>query len=143
MAVHLLRMAVRIESIAHLSEIQAERMASTKGKRLFTYTRNVPRRTAELIDGGSIYWVVKRLIRVRQKIVGIEPGTNEEGRKYCAIELDPGHILLEPRQQKAFQGWLYLKPEEAPIDLPPGSTVEIDADMPPEMQAELRELGLI
>ncbi|MBT7954689.1 MAG: DUF1489 domain-containing protein [Rhodospirillaceae bacterium] len=143
MAVHLLRMAVRIESIAHLSEIQAERMASTKGKRLFTYTRNVPRRTAELIDGGSIYWVVKRLIRVRQKIVGIEPGTNEEGRKYCAIELDPGHILLEPRQQKAFQGWRYLKPEEAPIDLPPGSTVEIDADMPPEMQAELRELGLI
>jgi len=143
MAVHLLRMAVRIESIAHLSEIQAERMASIKGKRLFTYTRNVPRRTAELIDGGSIYWVVKRLIRVRQKIVGIEQGTNEEGRKFCAIELDPGHILLEPRRQKAFQGWRYLKPEEAPIDLPPGSTVEIDADMPPEMQAELRELGLI
>jgi len=136
-------MAVRIESIAQLSEIQSERMASAKGKRLFTYTRNMPRRTAELIDGGSIYWVVKRLIRVRQKIIGIEQGTNEEGRKYCAIELAPEHILLEPRRQKAFQGWRYLKPEEAPGDLAAGADAEIDADMPPEMQAELRELGLI
>ncbi len=143
MTVHLLRMAVRIESIAQLSEIQSERMASAKGKRLFTYTRNMPRRTAELIDGGSIYWVVKRLIRVRQKIIGIEQGTNEEGRKYCAIELAPEHILLEPRRQKAFQGWRYLKPEEAPGDLAAGADAEIDADMPPEMQAELRELGLI
>jgi len=136
-------MAVRIESIAHLTEIQAERMASTKGKRLFTYTRNVPRRTEELIDGGSIYWVVKRLIRVRQKILGIEQGTNEEGRKYCVIELDPGHVLLEPRRQKAFQGWRYLKPEDAPSDLAAGAAADIDTDMPAEMRAELRELGLI
>ena len=143
MTVHLLRMAVRIESIAHLSEIQAERMASTKGKRLFTYSRNVPRQTDKLIDGGSIYWVVKHLIRVRQKIIGIEQGTNDEGRKFCAIELKPHHTLLEPRRQKAFQGWRYLKPEDAPIDLPAGAVSAVAADMPPEMKAELRELGLI
>ncbi len=143
MTVHLLRMAVRIESIAQLEEIQAERRAGTKGKRLYTFTRNVPKRIDELTDGGSIYWVVKRLIRVRQKIIGIEQEINEVGRKYCAIELSPAHVLLEPRQQKAFQGWRYLKPEEAPADLPAGASVEADTDMPLEMQAELKELGLL
>tara|TARA_B100000315_G_scaffold258046_1_gene308884 strand:+ start:2167 stop:2577 length:411 start_codon:yes stop_codon:yes gene_type:complete len=136
-------MAVRIESMAHLTEIQTERMAATKGQRLFTYTRNMPRRVNELTDGGSIYWVVKRLIRVRQEIIGIEQGTNDEGRKFCAIELNPHHTLLEPRRQKAFQGWRYLKPEDAPIDLPVGAVSDIDSDMPPEMMAELKELGLI
>jgi hypothetical protein len=143
MTVHLLRMAVRIESISQLKEIQAERRASTKGKRLHTFTRNVPKRIDELTDGGSIYWVVKRLIRVRQEILGISQEVNDEGRKYCAIELSPAHVLLEPRQQKAFQGWRYLKPEEAPLDLPEGATLETDSDMPPEMMAELKELGLL
>jgi hypothetical protein len=143
MTVNLLRMAVRIESISQLKEIQAERRASTKGKRLHTFTRNVPKRIDELTDGGSIYWVVKRLIRVRQEILGISQEVNDEGRKYCAIELSPVHVLLEPRQQKAFQGWRYLKPEEAPLDLPKGATLEADTDMPPEMMAELKELGLL
>lgn len=143
MTVHLLRMAVRIESIAKLREIQSDRMASTKGKRLHTFTRNVPRRIDELTDGGSIYWVVKRLIRVRQEIISIEQATNDEGRKYCAIELNPDHVMLEPRRQKAFQGWRYLKPEEAPVDLPEGAISEADTDVPPEMMAELKELGLI
>ena len=136
-------MAVRIESIAKLKEIQAERLASTKGKRLHTFTRNVPRRIDELTDGGSIYWVVKRLIRVRQEILGITQETNDEGRKYCAIELSPEHVLLEPRRQKAFQGWRYLKQEEAPLDLPAGRAAETETDMPPEMMAELKELGLL
>ena len=143
MTVHLLRMAVRIESIAQLKEIQAERRSETKGKRLHTFTRNVPKRIDELTDGGSIYWVVKRLIRVRQEIIGIKQDTNSEGRKFCAIELNPEHVLLEPRQQKAFQGWRYLKTEEAPLDLPAGASIDADTDMPPEMQAELKELGLL
>jgi hypothetical protein len=143
MTVHLLRMAVRIESIAQLKEIQAERRASTKEKRLYTFTRNVPRRIDELIDGGSIYWVVKRLIRVRQEILSISQEINDEGRKYCAIELNSVPVLLEPRRQKAFQGWRYLKPEEAPKDLPEGSSLETETDMPSEMLAELKELGLI
>ena len=143
MTVHLLRMAVRIESVAHLKEVQDERRAGTKGGRLHTFTRNVPKRIEELTDGGSIYWVVKRLIRVRQEILSITPETNDEGRKYCAIELNPEHVLLEPRKQKAFQGWRYLKPEDAPADLPPGAALDDTGNMPPEMMAELKELGLL
>jgi hypothetical protein len=99
--------------------------------------------TDELIDGGSIYWVVKRLIRVRQKIIGIEKMTNEEGKKFCAIELDPSHILLEPRSQKPFQGWRYLKTEESPADAPDGGVANFGLDMPSEMMVELKELGLL
>jgi hypothetical protein len=82
MTVNLLRMAVRIESISQLKKIQTERRALTEGKRLHSFTRNMPKRIDELIDGGSIYWVVKRLIRVRQKIIGIEKMTNSEGRNF-------------------------------------------------------------
>ena len=143
MTVNLLRMAVRIESISQLKEIQTERRALTDGKRLHSFTRNMPKRTDELIDGGSIYWVVKRLIRVRQKIIGIEKMTNEEGKKFCAIELDPSHVLLEPRSQKPFQGWRYLKPEESPADAPDGGVANFGLDMPSEMMVELKELGLL
>ena len=116
MTVNLLRMAVRIESISQLKEIQTERRALTDGRRLHTFTRNMPKRADELIDGGSIYWVVKRLIRVRQMIIGIEKMTNDEGRNFCAIELDPSHTLLDPRPQKPFQGCLlYTSP--SPRDL--------------------------
>ena len=146
MTVHLLRMAVRVESVGHLRTIQAERMQqSAKGrkkKRLFTRTRNVPRRDKELLDGGSIYWVVKRYVRVRQKILGIESVTNEEGRRYCAIELDPELVLVDPRGHKAFQGWRYFRTEDVPADILEQAGGEAE-DLPPELADELRELGLI
>ena len=143
MTVGLLRMAVRIESISQLKEIQSERRALADDKRLHTFTRNMPKRADELIDGGSIYWVIKRLIRVRQRIIGIQKLTNGEGKKFCAIEIDPAHILLEPRSQKPFQGWRYLKLEEAPLDAPKGKKSILPTDMPSEMMNELKQLGLL
>jgi hypothetical protein len=151
MTVHLLRMAVRVESVGHLRTIQAERMKESaqtgknkgrKKKRLYTRTRNVPKRTAELLDGGSIYWVVKRYVRVRQKILGIESATNSEGRRYCAIELDPELVLVDPRRHKAFQGWRYFRLEDVPADISAQSAADAD-NLPPELADELRDLGLI
>ena len=145
MTVHLLRMAVGAESVKHIRELQAARMEARKqetGKaELRTFTRNVPRRADELVDGGSIYWVVKRFIRVRQAILGIEPFTNSEGRKRCALILDPKLVPVAARPHRAFQGWRYLRPEDAPKDSRSGS-VEDEA-LPDEMAAELRELGLL
>ena len=60
MAVNLLRMAVRIDSVSELKKIQTDRRDITEGKRLYTYTRNMPKRADELVNGGSVYWVVKR-----------------------------------------------------------------------------------
>ena len=135
MTVNLLRMAVGVESVGHLGTIQAERMkTATKG-------RNVPRRTTELLDGGSIFWVVKRYIRVRQRILGIEDNTNSDGQRYCVIELDPELIRVEPRRQKAFQGWRYFRVKDVPADLAQSNAGT--EDLPPELADELRDLGLI
>ena len=144
MTVHLLRMAVQVESIAHLKQIQADRLHKqlAQGEAgLYTYSRNIPKRADDLIDGGSIFWVIKRYIRVRQRILGIERHTNEEGRPYCAFQIEAEPIKVVPRRQKAFQGWRYLKPEDVPSDI--GVSRSQATDMPTEMANELRELGLI
>ena len=144
MTIHLLRMAARVESVAKLKKLQAERLvqSATENKsELYTYTRNIPKRMDELIDDGSIYWVIKKYIKVRQRILGIERHTNEEGRAYCAIQIDPELKQVVARRQKAFQGWRYLKPEDIPIDLhSPHSKV---TNLPSSLADELRELGLI
>jgi len=143
-ALHLLRMAVKVESISHLRQIQTERLRQEKengGKHLYTFTRNFPKRADELVDGGSLYWVIKRYIRVRQPILGLERRKNDEGREFCAIQLDPEPIQVVSRRQKAFQGWRYFKPEDVPSDLDVND-VQFD-DMPSDMADELRELGLI
>ena len=137
-------MAVRVESVAKLKQLQTERLvqsATENTSELYTYTRNIPKRIDELIDGGSIYWVIKKYIKVRQRILGIERHTNDEGRAYCAIQIDPELKQVVARRQKAFQGWRYLRPEDIPIDLnSPQSKV---ANLPPALADELRELGLI
>ncbi len=144
MALHLLRMAVKIESIAHLKQVQAERLREEQrngGEFLYTFTRNVPKRADELLGGGSLFWVIKRYIRVRQPILGLERLQNEDGRVFCAIRLDPEPIQVVSRRQKAFQGWRYFKPEDVPADLNV-TDLKIDS-LPAEMADELRELGLL
>ena len=127
MTIHLLRMAVRVERVAKLKQLQSERLvegAIQNKSKLYTYTRNIPKRVDELIDGGSIYWVIKKYIRVRQRILGIERHTNDEGRVNCAIRIDPELTKVVVRRQKAFQGWRYLKPEDVPKDLHPSQLKE-------------------
>ena len=144
MTIHLLRMAARVESVAKLKQLQAERLVQSaieNKSELFTYTRNIPKRIDELIDDGSIYWVIKKYIKVRQRILGIERHTNEEGRAYCAIQIDPELKQVVARRQKAFQGWRYLKPEDIPVDLHPSQSKV--ANLPSALADELRELGLI
>ena len=144
MTIHLLRMAARVESVAKLKQLQTERLAQSVAEnksKLYTYTRNIPKRIDELIDDGSIYWVIKKYIKVRQRILGIERHTNDEGKAYCAIQIDPELKQVVPRRQKAFQGWRYLRPEDIPTDL--DTSQSIVADLPSALANELRELGLI
>ena len=144
MTIHLLRMAVGVESVAKLKQLQTERrvQSSTENKsKLYTYTRNIPKRIDELIHDGSIYWVIKKYIKVRQRILGIERHTNDEGRAYCAIQIDPELKQVVPRRQKAFQGWRYLRPEDIPTDLHTSQSKV--TNLPSALADELRELGLI
>ena len=103
-------------------------------------TRNVPRRAPEVLDGGSIYWVVDRIVSVRQRIIGIVQGDRAQGSKGCDLMLDPGLVAVRGRFVKPFQGWRYLEAADAPPDAP---AWEKSSDLPPELRRELARLGLV
>lgn len=145
MTVHLIKLCVGIENVEHLARVQRARLdgAKARGERpqLRHLTRNMPRRRAEVLDGGSLYWVIKGVIQVRQRIAGLEPARRENGSPACAILYDAEHVRTEPWAFRAFQGWRYFPVDKAPPDL--DRSPQGRADLPPEMAAELRELGLL
>ena len=107
-------------------------------------TRNSPKRAEELLAGGSIYWVIKKFIRVRQRLTGIERGRDSDGRPTCTLSLDKKLVPTELREFRAFQGWRYLDSEVAPLDLNrKGTSVKDETSLPGELAAELRGLGLL
>jgi hypothetical protein len=101
----------------------------------------VPKRAAELIDGGSLYWVIRGEIMCRQRVRAIRPFVDKDGIGRCGIVLDPKLVLVEPRPHRAFQGWRYFAPGDVPRDV--GKTARGAATMPETLRRELRELGLM
>ena|SRR5690348_781010 len=136
MPLHLLKLAVGIYDIDQLRRIRAARSAERGGS--WVYTRNYPRRAAEVLRGGSIYWVIRGQIRVRQLVSGFRSERDASGRRYCLIEVDDKLVPTQPRAWRPFQGWRYLSPENAPPDR--SETGELPSD---RLLAELHSLGLI
>ncbi|MGH7059318.1 MAG: DUF1489 family protein [Stellaceae bacterium] len=137
---HLVKLAVGVGDLDHLRQIRAERLAQRGWSAV--YTRNHPRRAAAVLDGGSIYWVIKGQIRVRQRVIGFRRERDDNGRGYCLIEVDPVLVATLLRPYRAFQGWRYMAPADAPRDAPAGAAGDFST-MPDRMLNELRELGLI
>lgn len=121
MTLHMIKLAVGAESVESMAEWTAGRVAERKKKKLSPVTwhdtRMWPKREAELMDGGSLYWVVKHRVLVRQKLAGFEKFDDEAGKPMCRILLHPELIRLQPRKKRPFQGWRYLTPDDAPRDL--------------------------
>ncbi|MDH5750397.1 MAG: DUF1489 domain-containing protein [Rhodospirillales bacterium] len=139
MTVHLIKLAVGVEDVDHLAGLQAERLR--KSGRLHHITRHAPKRADEVLAGGSLYWVIRGFVRVRQSILGFDKAVKSDGRPACAVILDPKLIATELRTFRPFQGWRYFDPVKAPPDLKP---IELNETRPPpEMEEELRELGLL
>ncbi len=138
MTVNIIKLCVGVESIDDLQMWQNKRLK--ENKRVYHVTRMMPRRDAEVLDGGSLYWVIKGIIQVRQKIVEFEPVTGEDGIKRVMMVFDPELVPVRPAPRRAFQGWRYLNAEDAPPDL---SKSAQRAGIPVEMRAELADLGLI
>lgn len=137
----LVKLAVGIEDPDHLARVQRRRLEDPeRGGRLVHLTRNTPRRSAELVSGGSIYWVIKGRIRVRQNLLAIETDTDREARRLCRLVLAPRLVAVEAWRCRAFQGWRYLLPENAPPDL---SVDQVEVALPGALAEELRELGLL
>jgi hypothetical protein len=152
---HLLKMAVGIADIEELRRVRAARIKQHGGS--WVYTRNQPRRADAVLAGGSIYWVIRGQIRVRQRITGLrserdDPNSSAKGRACCLIEVDPELVATLWRPWRPFQGWRYLAAGDAPPDAPangpanapggPGMQDAADGALPERMIAELRALGL-
>jgi hypothetical protein len=147
MPLHLIKLCVGCESIEDLASWQAERLkqrrrAGERGPQLYHRTFQTPKRRDELLEGGSLYWVVKGLVQVRQPLAGIGEGTREDGTPCCLLILKNELVPVRPTPRRAFQGWRYLDPAEAPEDLEGRSAASIGA-MPPRLRRQLAELGLI
>ena len=139
MTVHLKKLSVGSQSLEQLREWQDAKVAA--GQLLMHVTRNTPRRGDEVLDGGSIYWVIKGVMVARQEIAELRPMERHDGKPACGIVLRPGLVPVEPTRMRIFQGWRYLEAKDAPQDIPVSE--ETGEAMPPELAAELRELGLI
>jgi hypothetical protein len=145
MALHILKLCVGADSIDDLREWVAERtmlaMAAGLQPHSSHVTRMVPKRVDELLDGGSLYWVIKGQVQARQTLLDIKTFTDTDGIGRCELVLAPEVVETALQPKRPFQGWRYLKPEEAPRDLHMmGSGID---DMPLELRRELAELGLL
>jgi len=139
MTLHLMKLCVGSSSLEELSNWQSGLMR--RYGQCFHTTRMYPKRVDELIDGGSIYWIMGGVISVRQRLLDIERFTDADGIKRCHLILDPDLVLTRPKPHRPFQGWRYLMPEAAPSDLSvSGDTLK---EIPDDMRRELVELGLI
>jgi hypothetical protein len=137
MALHLIKLCVGVDSVEDLQGWRDR--AYGRNRPSVHTTRMTPKRRDEVLDGGSLYWVIKRVVQVRQTILDLEEFTDSGGIKRCRIHLDGELVRTAPSPRRAFQGWRYLKAEDAPADLGEGATG--GEDLPDDLRLKLIEMG--
>ena len=145
MALNLIKLCVGADSVQDLEDwikqkLKDKRKRGEKPEHIHR-TRMVPKRADEIVGGGSLFWVIRGQIMCRERILDIRPFVDKEGIGRCHIVLDCKPVLVEPRPYRAFQGWRYFTPADAPRDLDraaPGAK-----DMPEALRRELRDMGLL
>ncbi len=145
MTVNMIRVAVGVQDLDHFRRIIEPRIEQGEnGPYFVTTTRFTPRRAEELLDGGSLYWIVKRAIRLRHRILDIKTVEQDDGGTRCSLVLYPTIIRTQPRRRRPHQGWRYLNPKDAPPDLARlGGGVAEGDNLPDTLAEDLRTLGLI
>jgi hypothetical protein len=138
---HIAKLAVGVRDIDHIRALQAERLRTSPPLR--HRTRNFPRRGNEVLDGGSLYWVISGSMLARQRILDIVEDERDDLTPCTSFILDHCVVPLIGRPTRPFQGWRYLSAEAAPADLDE-SVMAMGEDMlPPVLRRELRALCLI
>ncbi len=145
MTLHLVKLCVGVDTVEDLQDwvtfrLEEQRRAGETPERFHT-TRMKPKRGDELLDGGSLYWVIRGKVQVRQQLLELRPFRDKDGIKRCKLVLEPKLVLTEWQPRRAFQGWRYLAPKDAPRDL--AGDQALIAALPPKLRSELAELGLL
>jgi hypothetical protein len=137
---HLIKLSVGTETVDDLAAWQAtahERWPDGQPRHV---TRMWPKREAELLAGGSIFWVIKGFVQARQRVLRLDEVIGQDGIRRCGIVLHKELIRVEATPKRAFQGWRYLKPEDAPRDLSAARAQE--EALPLDLQHALADLGV-
>ena len=115
MPLHLVKLCVGADSVGDLERWVEEKSKANEraglGRIHDHVTRMHPQREKELLDGGSIYWVIKGVVLVRQQIKAFEKRLGSDGVERCAILLEPKLILTEPQPRRAFRAGAILNLE--------------------------------
>ncbi|OSP53513.1 DUF1489 family protein [Pseudoruegeria sp. SK021] len=139
--INLVKLCVGADQVEDLIIWQNQRAALDPGAAPRHVTRMWPKRSDELLAGGSLYWVIKGAILVRQRIIGLDEVVREDGIRRCGIRLDSDLVRTAASPRRPFQGWRYLKPEDSPPDLREGR--DSDDALPPELQSALADIGVL
>ena len=137
----MVKLSVGTESIEGLIHWQSTARAQGPDGAPRHVTRMWPKQERALLNGGSIYWVIKGFIQCRQRIVRLEEVFGQDGIRRCAILLEPELIRTTSAPKRPFQGWRYLKPDDAPIDLSPERQDE--DSLPVELAGALADIGIL
>jgi hypothetical protein len=139
---HLIKNAAGCDGLDQLASRQAPWIVTREdGRAVYRHrTRFLPKRMDEILDGGSMYWILKRQILARQTIHGFEPVVIE-AQEHVLLHLDPIIVPVLPAPRRPHQGWRYLEPGDAPADA--ASLGSAAADLPPALIKELRALALL
>jgi len=138
--IHILKLCVGAESVDDLTDWQTGQRHRWPAGQAVHVTRMRPRREADVLEGGSLYWVIKGVILCRQRIVDLQGVTGDDGIARCAIHLDADIVRTEAAPRRPFQGWRYLDPKDTPRDLIAGRHRE--EPLPEGLALALAEMGL-
>jgi hypothetical protein len=145
MTLHLIKLCVGVDTISELEEWIERRLREKRRKKQpaehIHTTRMMPTRKDELLEGGSLYWVIRGEIACRERLLDIRPFVDKDGVKRCRLVMDGKVVPVMPRPRGPFQGWRYLPVKEAPADL--SKSGKGVAQLPEKLRRELRELGLL
>jgi hypothetical protein len=140
MALHLIKLCVGVSSLDELIEWRDEVLAQKKKKKqplVYEHTtRQMPKQRDEILNGGSLYWVIAGQIACRSPILDLKPCI-KNGIPHCRIVMAPQTIRTHPRPHHPFQGWRYLKAADAPPDI--AGQVKASES---EILTELRRFGV-
>ena len=139
--INLVKLCVGAESVESLASWQSRRLASGAVKEPEHVTRMRPRRGAEILNGGSLYWVIRGLILARQRILRLDPRTGADGIVRCALILDRQIVRTAAVPRGPFQGWRYLEPDASPPDLP--KITSRDDALPDKIANVVAAIGVI
>ena len=143
MPLHIIKLCVGCDSLSELADWQKKRLKEKRAKgqkpELVHVTRMMPKRTEEVLAGGSLYWVIKGQIAARQKLLEFRE-VKKNGIPHCGLVHDKELVPVVARPRRAFQGWRYLEAADAPPDL---SRTRGAKDLPESLQRELAALGLL